>query len=277
MRRAIAGRPHEPWVGFEPGGQVELSLPTAPSARAAGAHLVATTRAVAADLIRAGVVLAARPVRDVDPATPRYLRSARYDAMERHFDTIGPAGRRMMRGTASTQPCLDWWTGPARAEQWRVLQLAGPFLAAATARSSGPRGRLSTWLAVDPGRTAFDDRLLRDPDPVRAYADFARGATRFTATTADHLTTLFPPVRPRGSYLEVRGLDAQPAEQVADLLHGLARLLYDDDHRRAALARLRGLGPRLADRWIAAAAGEGDVELGRWLLTGARRTSERAA
>jgi hypothetical protein len=158
-----------------------------------------------------------------------------------------------------------------------VLQLAGPFLAAATARSSGPRGRLSTWLAVDPGRTAFDDRLLRDPDPVRAYADFARGATRFTATTAEHLTTLFPPVRPRGCYLEVRGLDAQPAEQVADLLHGLARLLYDDDHRRAALARLRGLGPRLADLWIAAAAGEGDVELGRWLLTGARRTSERAA
>ena len=66
-----------------------------------------------------------------------------------------------MRRTASTQVCLDWWPGRAGIEQWRALNLAAPFLAARFARSSGPRSRLATWLAVEPARTAFDGRLLR--------------------------------------------------------------------------------------------------------------------
>ncbi|HWJ11380.1 MAG TPA: glutamate-cysteine ligase family protein [Nocardioides sp.] len=263
VRGIITGRSHAAWVGFEPGGQVELSLPCQATALEAGSHLVAVTRALAADLQRCGIVLASTPVRAVDPATPRHLHGPRYDAMERHFDTIGPAGRRMMRSTVSTQPCLDWWPGSAGHEQWRLLLLAGPFLAAATARSTGPHGRLTTWLAVDPDRTGFDDRLLHGDDPVAAYADFAAGATAFAE---DHLSTLFPPVRPRGSYLEVRFPDAQPAHLVGGLLHALADLLYDDDRRRAALASLAGEQRRLAEHWAATAAGAGDVERGLSLL-----------
>lgn len=266
VRRAAAGRAYEPWLGFEPGGQVELSLPPATSARAAGARLVAAAGALARDLQGAGVVLASRPVRAADPATPRHLRSPRYDAMERHLDTIGPAGRRMMRSSASTQPCLDWWPGRAGLEQWRLLLLAAPFVAAATARSSGPEGRLTTWLAVDPGRTAFDDRLLHGEDPVAAYAAFAAGAARFVDSDAGHLSTLFPPVRPRGAYLEVRFPDAQPTLGVGRLLHALSGLLYDDGRRRSALASLAGEQDRLAEHWAAAAAGTGDVERGLALL-----------
>lgn len=266
VRRAVAGRAYEPWLAFEPGGQVELSLPPAASAREAGARLVATTEALARDLQGGGIVLASVPVRTADPATPRHLRTPRYDAMERHLDTIGPAGRRMMRSTASTQPCLDWWPGRAGHEQWRLLLLAAPFLAAATARSAGPTGRLTTWLAVDPARTAFDDRLLHGEDPVAAYAAFAAGATRFVDGTAGHLSTLFPPVRPRGGYLEVRFPDAQPTHRVGALLHALAGLLYDDTRRRTALASLAGEQRRLADHWAAAAAGTGDPERGLALL-----------
>ncbi|KRB80247.1 hypothetical protein ASE01_01785 [Nocardioides sp. Root190] len=269
VRRAIAGRPHEPWVAFEPGGQVELSLPCSPSAADAWHLLAGATRDLARDLLRCGIVLDARPVRTCDPNTPRHLRTPRYDAMERHFDTIGPAGRRMMRATASTQVCLDWWPGRAGIEQWRLLLLAGPFIAAATARSSGPQGRLSTWLAVDPERTAFDDRLLRGPDPVTAYAAFAAGATAFVDGIEGHLSTLFPPVRPRGRYLEVRFPDCQQAERAGALLHGLAGLLYDDERRRRALASLAGEQDRLAEHWEAAAAGIGDAERG-WSLLGTR-------
>ncbi|QSR24649.1 hypothetical protein CFH99_03325 [Nocardioides aromaticivorans] len=266
VRRASAGRPYEPWLAFEPGGQVELSLPPAASAEQAGAHLVAATCALARDLQGDGVVLSSLPVRAADPATPRHLRTPRYDAMERHLDTIGPAGRRMMRSTASTQPCLDWWPGQAGREQWRLLLLAAPFIAAATARSTGPTGRLTTWLAVDPGRTAFDDRLLHGDDPVAAYAQFAAGATRFVDGDPAHLSTLFPPVRPRGRYLEVRFPDAQPTHRVGRLLQALAALLYDDARRRTALASLAGEQQRLADHWAAAAAGTGDVERGLALL-----------
>ena len=263
VRAAIAGRWYAGWVGFEPGGQVELSLPRACSATQAARDLEAATCALARDLQPLGIVLDARPVRHI--ATPRYLRTARYDAMERHFDTLGGAGRRMMRQTCSTQVCLDWWPGRDGHEQWRVLHLAAPFIAAATL--SDP-SRTATWLSVDPARTAFDDRLLVGDDPVGAYADFAAGAVDFVGAGADHLSTLFPPVRPRGRYLEVRFPDARPAAGVGELAGGLAGLIYDDERRRRALASLVAEQGRLADHWAAAAAGDGDVERGLALLGG---------
>jgi glutamate--cysteine ligase len=237
-----------PCLSFEPGGQVELSLPCGPAP-------VALTR-LATDSLRrrladAGIRIDALPV---DPRTevPLQLTSPRYVAMQRHFDTIGPAGRRMMRRTASTQVCLDWWPGEAGAEQWRVLNLAGPFLAAAFARRAG---RLSTWLAVDPDRTGFDDRVLYGDDPVASYASFAAGATVFTSGgPVEHLTTLFPPVRPRGTYLEVRFLDAQ--ERVDGVVSALTDLLYDDDRRREVLRELEPERRHLAEHWRLAAAGD---------------------
>jgi gamma-glutamylcysteine synthetase len=171
--------------------------------------------------------------------------------MERHFDSIGPAGRVMMRRTASTQVCLDWWPGADGVEQWRVLQLCGPLLAAAYARSTGPGSRLATWLAVDPDRTAFDDRLLHG-DPADAYAQFAAAAVELAEP---HLTTLFPPVRPRDTYLEVRYLDAQPMATVAEPIEALALIAHDDEVRRRLLADLEPRAHRLADDWRAAAAG----------------------
>ncbi len=268
IRAVAAGSAYEPFLGFEPGGQVELSLPVARDAAGLGRELCAATAALRADCARIGVRLHSeatdpRPTDEV----PLQLTSPRYLAMQRHFDTIGPAGRRMMRATASTQVCLDWWPGAAGLEQWRVLQLAGPFLAAAWARSTGPGSRLATWLAVDPGRTAFDDRLLHG-DPVTAYDDFAAGAHVFVeGGSVAHLTTLFPPVRPRGRYLEVRFLDAQPEDEVAAVAGALASLMYDDGHRARALRRLAGEGPALADHWRAAAAGDPLVaEVGRDLL-----------
>lgn len=272
VRAAIAGRPYAAWVSFEPGGQVELSLPRACGPTAAVAQLREVTAALADDLTRRGIVLDSRPVRAVDPATPRYLSSPRYDAMESYFDRFGPAGRRMMRSTASTQVCLDWWPGAAGIEQWRLLLLAGPYLAAATARSVEPENRLSTWLAVDPTRTAFDDRLLHGEDPVAAYADFAATAGCFVAGgVADHLTTLFPPVRPRGRYLEIRFPDSQPTARTDVLVSGIAELLYDDDRRRRTLATLSQEQPHLAQLWHDAAVGNGDVDRGLALLGVGRR------
>jgi gamma-glutamylcysteine synthetase len=255
VQAAIDGAPYAGAVTFEPGGQVELSLPCGPASSAA-ARLARTVSALRADCARAGVVVDGSPVDHRTPdRVPLQLTSPRYTAMQSHFDCVGPAGRRMMRCTASTQVCLDWWPGRAGLEQWRVLQLAGPFLAARFARSNGPGSRLATWLAVDAGRTAFDDRLLRGGDPVAAYAAFARTATAFRPA-GEHLSTLFPPVRPRGRYLEVRFLDAQPEDRVAEVVGTLTTLMYDDAVRGRMLAELEAEAPRLAELWQAAAAGE---------------------
>ena len=75
------------------------------------------------------------------------------------------------------------WTG-GRAGRARAVAGAAPRRAVprrGLRRSAGPGSRLATWLAVDPDRTAFDDRLLRGDDPVAAYADFAAGAARSSA------------------------------------------------------------------------------------------------
>jgi glutamate--cysteine ligase len=279
IREATRRASYAAHLGFEPGGQVELSLPCEADASFAADRLAAEVAALRADCASFGVRLSDAPV-DLRPSerVPLQLTSARYVAMQRHFDTIGPAGRRMMRRTASTQLCLDWWPGAAGLEQWRVLNLAGPFLAAAFARSTGPDSRLATWLAVDPGRTAFDGRLLHGDCPVAAYASFAAGAQVFTAAddVDTHLTTLSPPVRPRRGYLEVRFLDTQPVAAVADIAAVLGALLYDDELRASTVRLLEGDAPRLAEHWRAAALGDPELRARGRALADAGRAAGMA-
>jgi glutamate--cysteine ligase len=126
-------------LGFEPGGQVELSLPCAASPAALARRLGAEVAMLRAACGAGGVRIVASPVDTrAEDRVPLQLRTARYVAMQRHFDAIGPAGRRMMRRTAATQICLDWWPGRAGYEQWQVLNLAGPRLAAALAAAPAP-------------------------------------------------------------------------------------------------------------------------------------------
>lgn len=294
IRRSAGHSPYRDFLGFEPGGQVELSFPCARTVRALERRYRCDLDALRRDCAAIGVAVEALPV---DPSrqvndVPLQLNRPRYLGMQRHFDRIGPAGRQMMRLTASTQLCLDWWPGSDGLEQWRLAQLAGPALAATFAAGSG--SRLAIWLAVDPDRTAFDGRLAGS-DPVRAYAEFAAAAGTFampgdTAATPEsapfwiwwqhrdnrsqaavdhHLSTLFPPVRPRGHYLEIRYLDAQPHDDVAIASAVFATLLYDDATRHAALGLLDGGGPALADDWRTAAYDPTDATLtdrGRQLL-----------
>jgi gamma-glutamylcysteine synthetase len=262
IRQATRQASYATHLGFEPGGQVELSLPSAANAELAAERLAKDVASLRADCAAVGVRLEASPA-DPRPAeaVPLQLTSSRYVAMQRHFDAVGPAGRRMMRRTASTQVCLDWWPGAVGLEQWRVLNLVGPFLAAAFARTTGPESRLATWLAVDPGRTAFDDRLLHGDCPVAAYAAFAAAARVFTNAddVGTHLTTLFPPVRPRGGYLEVRFLDVQPVAAVADVAVVLSALLYDDGLRTSTLRRFEGEASRLGGHWRCSALGDAEM------------------
>ena len=271
VRAATAHAPYAAYLGFEPGGQVELSLPTSPCPGDLSRRLRADLAALRRDCARASIRLEAQPIdARSESAVPLQLVSPRYVAMQLHFDAIGSAGRTMMRRTASTQVCLDWWPGRTGLEQWRVLQLAAPFVAAAFARSVGPCSRLATWLAVDPSRTAFDGRLLHGDSAVGAYADFASSATVFTTPgdVPQHLTTLFPPVRPRGRYVEVRFPDVQPDDAVGPLVSTLAALAYDDHVRSEVLRRLAGERDRLDRHWYDAAHGTGDVaDFGRDLLT----------
>jgi glutamate--cysteine ligase len=242
---------------FEPGGQLELS----PAPRSCVDELI---RDVHTMLRRANDIASARGVRlealGVNPYradVPLRTPSPRYLAMQDAFDETGPDGRRMMRRTASLQIAVDLLPGAAGREQWLVANLAGPALAAAFDTSDGERTRI--WQGVDLRRTGYDGRHLDVIDPVGAYWAFAAAAPRLpipeTADPRYHLSTLFPPVRPRGGYLEIRYLDSQPLSRIGAAVTTVTTLLYDARARREALDLLL---PRAADQdraWREAAAG----------------------
>lgn len=249
----------------EPGGQLELSSAPAPS-------LAVCVEQVSADMVVLRGALAALGLRvtglGTEPSLPgeRLLREPRYDAMERYLDRAGPAGRHMMRSSASVQVCLDAGyeePGPqGHHRRWHLAHLLGPVLVAAFANSPVHEGRLtgwrstrqSLWAEIEPGRSAappldaepraaWTERVLDAPVMcVRAedgpwdapegltFRDWVRGEGPRPVTEEDlayHLTTLFPPVRPRG-HLELRMIDAQPGEDGWRVPLAVTCALFDD-------------------------------------------------
>lgn len=273
-------------VTTEPGGQLELSSSPASSLAACVAEVagdLARLRALAgsAGLRLAGLGL--DPLRE--PC--RIASQPRYTAMERHFDRGGPDGRIMMCSTASVQVCLEAGedTDDTRgaALRWLALHGLGPVLVAAFANSPLHRGRptgwrstrQAVWSRIDPSRTrppedgvdprewwaryALDASVLAiRGDGVRwdtptglTFREWVRGGGPRPPTYDDldyHLTTLFPPVRPRG-FLEVRVVDAQPDSGWA-VVAAVTSALIDDpqaiDVVLEATAPVRG-------RWLVAA------------------------
>jgi glutamate--cysteine ligase len=207
----------------------------------------------------------------VDPGRPgrRLLRTPRYDAMERFFDTRGPDGRLMMTSTASVQVCLDAGAdGDDVRRRWSLTHALTPVLVAAFANSPLYRGRPTGWASTrqhiwsklepsrvrpvqggnggssdDPAghwaRYALDARVMAvrapdgpwEADPGMTLREWVSGATGRPRPTFDdlayHLTTLFPPVRPRG-WLELRMIDALPDHQWPVAVAVTAALVEDD-------------------------------------------------
>jgi glutamate--cysteine ligase len=254
---------------FEPGGQLELSPPPRAAVADLAADVVALWRRAVAIAAARGIRLEAAGLNPYHSCAdvPLYRPTPRYLAMQRAFDEVGPDGRRMMRLTASLQIAVDLLPGRAGREQWLVANLAGPPLAAAFANSAVAAGRPAgiasartrIWQNADLRRTGYDGRHLDLTDPAGGYAAFAAAAPRLPVPEAQrhsyHLSTLFPPVRPRGGYLEVRYLDAQPPSRIQEAVTVVASLLYDDRARHDALDLLL---PRAHDQhraWAEAATG----------------------
>ncbi|QJT05643.1 ergothioneine biosynthesis glutamate--cysteine ligase EgtA [Streptomyces asoensis] len=263
----------------EPGGQLELSSPPAASLMECVGTVSADLTAVRAVLAEQGLVLSGN---GTDPwRTPRrFLHEPRYDAMEACLDRTGPAGRAMMCTSASVQVCLDAGyeePGPlGHGRRWWLSHTLGAVLVAAFANSpllgGAPTGWRSTrqllWTEIGAGRAGGP---ALDGDPRAAWARHVLDApvmcvrrdsgpwevpdrltfrqwTRTGAPTREdldyHLTTLFPPVRPRG-HLELRMIDAQPGDDGWIVPLAVTTALFDDPE--AAESVYRAVKP-LAER-----------------------------
>ncbi|MDQ1482168.1 MAG: glutamate--cysteine ligase [Actinomycetota bacterium] len=247
-------------VTLEPGGQAEISTPPTRSA----AELISVARADAATLTdlldERGLVLGSH---GTDPHRPsrRLLQVPRYEAMQGVFNMTGPHGSRMMCSTASTQVSLDAGEVGQCAKRWRAVHAMGPTLVALFANSPLLDGRRTGWAssrmrAVLGTCPPFTLPPQPSDDPAHQWARMAMQAPvicvrrdgpswaappglTFSAWIAEparvgrpptfadldyHLTTLFPPVRPKG-YLEIRYLDAQAGSRWATPFALLAALM----------------------------------------------------
>ncbi|WP_406463066.1 ergothioneine biosynthesis glutamate--cysteine ligase EgtA [Streptomyces sp. NBC_01622] len=264
----------------EPGGQLELSSSPAASLMECIGSVSQDLDTVRAVLARDNLGLVGV---GHDPWHPprRFLHEPRYDAMERCLDRTGPAGRRMMCSSASVQVCLDAGyeePGPlGHGRRWWLAHQLGAVLVAAFANSPlvgrSPTGWRSSrqliWMEIGPGRAgappldaeprgAWAEHVLDSPVMcVRredgpwdvpeglTFREWTRSSTPPTRADLDyHLTTLFPPVRPRG-HLELRMIDAQPGDDGWIVPLAVTTALFDDPE--AAETAYRAVKP-LAER-----------------------------
>lgn len=231
-------------ITIEPGGQIELSSLPLGNVDAA-CDCFEEDAAALFEVLAAKDIEVEALGRDPSRGPQRVVSSPRYNAMESYFDSIGSAGRVMMSCTAALQINID--IGPNEIEaqaRWQAAHALGPILAGAFCNSaivsrmpSGWRSaRLANWFALDPGRTrpvggrdaaeswaryalaapvmfiTSNHRLVPQKSPMTLTQWIAEGHPLGYPDLADiqlHLTTLFPPVRPRG-WLEFRMIDALP-------------------------------------------------------------------
>jgi glutamate--cysteine ligase len=245
---------------FEPGGQLEYSTPPCRSPSALLALLRSVVLPLRAAAAAEGITLLTVGIDPLNPieGAPLLLRTKRYQCMADYLARLSPAGARMMRQTAAFQVALDLDDEPWL--RWQVLNAAAPYVVATFANSPVYAGeetgcasaRAAVWRALDPGRTGLPWCAVR---PVERYLDFALAAPAILLPTIqgehlpfaewldrahvtahewhDHLTTLFPEVRPRG-HLELRSADAVSPQWYAAPIALAVGITYESRALRAA-------------------------------------------
>lgn len=285
---ALPALPGGSAVSVEPGGAVELSGPPADGAAAAIAAMItdqAVLRSAFADAGLGLVLLGTDPLRPPQRVNPgaRYHAMETFFAATNN----AVAGAAMMTSTASVQVNLDAGPRDGWASRVWLAHALGPTMVAVAANSPMLGGELSGWCSTrqrvwsqldsarcgpvlgartaDPGRDwaryalKAPVMLTHTPDPVAVteyvpFADWADGRVLLgdrRPTAADleyHLTTLFPPVRPR-RWLEIRYLDAVPEAVWPAIVFMLVTLLDDPEVAEIAAEAVEPV----ADAWDTAA------------------------
>lgn len=253
-------------ITLEPGGAIELSGPPLDGAGAAVAAMQADQVVLREAMRRRGLGLLQlgvdplRPQARVNPGG-RYRAMEAFFAA----GGTGAAGAAMMTSTASLQINIDAGPRDGWADRVRLAHALGPTMIALSASSPMLSGDFTGWQStrqriwgqLDTARcgpilgASGDDpandwaryalkapvMLVHTPEaePITEWVPFADwadgrrllGGRRPTEADLDyHLTTLFPPVRPR-RWLEIRYLDALPDALWPAVVFTLVTLLDD--------------------------------------------------
>lgn len=204
------------------------------------------------------VIAGYQPVSKADelPLIPK----ARYGFMDDHFQKIGPYGRFMMRGSASTQISIDYYSVEDCLRKLRLASAASPLFALMSDNAAVFEGDISPhqlmrteiWRECDPARCGLVPGVLDEGFTLEAYADYILntpaiyhrdefGVLRSTEKTfgelfaqsamdqedIEHaLSMFFNDVRLK-TYIEIRTADAMPVPFVAAYAALIKGLFYN--------------------------------------------------
>jgi len=266
VREQLPALPGGSAVTVEPGGAIELSGQPEDGIVAAIGSMSndqAVLRKAFADAGLGLVFLGADPLRTPKRVNPGARYVAMEDFFTSSDSEA--AGARMVTSTASVQVNVDAGPQAGWAARVRLAHALGPTMIAIAANSPMLGGEFTGWVSTrqrvwgqmdsarcgpilgasgdDPGtdwaRYALKApvMMINNPDAAAVthwvpFADWAEGRTLLgdrRPTIADleyHLTTLFPPVRPR-RWLEIRYLDSMPDDYWPAVVFTLVALLDD--------------------------------------------------
>lgn len=192
------------------------------------------------------------------------LPKPRYRFMDAYFAKIGPYGKQMMRGTASTQVSIDYYSEDDFADKYGIAHVLKDVLAYFCSNSPVYEGekyngfslRDEIWAKTDARRVDVTPYLIDGTMSFEDYADFVlqtpvivnKDGTReyydertigeiageriFTKDELTHvLSMVFPMIRAK-HFLEIRIADSMPMERVLKYVLILKGLFTDVDYTK---------------------------------------------
>lgn len=207
------------------------------------------------------MIMGYQPVAKVDDLT--LIPKARYRYMDAHFQKIGPYGRYMMRGSASTQISIDFNSVDDCLRKLRLTSAASPLFALVCDNSAIFEGkpsphelmRTEIWRECDSARCGLIPGVLSDTFTLEDYANYVLNTPAIlvkdekgqiiptektfaelyrdkpmSKTDIEHaLSMLFNDVRLK-TYIEIRTADAVPVPFVTAYAALIKGLFYSADN-----------------------------------------------
>ena len=197
----------------------------------------------------------------------------RYRYMDAHFASIGPWGRRMMRGTASAQVSIDYFSVEDCLRKLRLTTALAPLFALVCDNTPWFEGepsphhmmRTEVWRGCDPTRCGIVPGVMDEGFTLEAYAQYVLGTPAIFIANADGghsatnktfgqlaedapmdlaavehaLSLMFNDVRLK-QYIEIRAADAMPLPYVVSYAGLVKGLFYSEANLDALDELLQG-------------------------------------
>ncbi len=250
-------------VTLEPAAQYEVSMAAREAVEEIGGIYRSFRDSLKSILDEYGYVLYSTGCQPVSAVSDlKLIPKKRYDYMDRYFREKGTRGIEMMRGSASTQVSIDYFSEEDFRKKIQAAYLLTPFFEFLSANSfsfQGDRGiermkRVDIWRNTDPGRCGIPEGLF---SPDYGFGDYARwlcdiplilkqkgseitwigsGTARQVYEGEDtdeedlaHIASMaFPDVRLK-QFLEIRGADSLPEERMLSYAALVKGLIYSDE------------------------------------------------